>query len=328
MGQAVFIRGAGDVDVLEIADYESRKPGHGEVAVDVAAAGLNRADCLQRRGFYPAPSGSPPDIPGLEFAGTVSALGEGVSSWSIGDRVMGIAGGGGMATSFVTHERTLVAVPDGMSLEQAAAVPEVFFTAYDALFDRGSLAVGETALIHSVGSGVGTAALQIALAAGASVIGTSRTASKLERCGELGLSQPVLVEGGQFAKAVKSHTAGRGADVVLDTIGAAYFEENIRAVAVCGRIVIIGLLGGVTATAPLGPLLAKRVTVVGSVLRSRPLEQKAALTQKFAAHMLPKLADGSLRPIVDDVMPMTKIAEAHQRMERNETFGKLVMAWA
>jgi NADPH:quinone reductase len=327
--RAVRITAPGGVEALEIGEIEVREPGPGEVLVEVAAAGLNRADCLQRRGLYPAPPGAPPDVPGLEFSGRVAAVGEGGSLVAPGDRVMGIAGGGAMATHLVAHERTLVPVPAGLSLEDAAAVPEVFFTAYDALFAQGELALGEIALLHSVGSGVGTAALQLCRVAGARVLGTSRTASKLERCAELGLAarDAILVEEGRFAERVKQATSGAGADVVLDTVGAAYLGENAAAAAERGRIVVVGLLGGVAGEAPLGLMLRRRLTLRGTVLRSRPLEEKAHLSREFARNLVPLFDAGALRPVIDDVLPMESIRDAHARMERNETFGKVVLVW-
>lgn len=321
------MRGAGGTEVLSIAAHEVREPGADEVLVEVAAAGLNRADVLQRRGLYPAPPGVPADVPGLEFAGTVAAVGPGVSDHVVGDRVMGIVGGGAMATHLVVHHRELIPVPASLSLEVAAAIPEVFLTAFDALFVQAGLGLGETVLIHAVGSGVGTAAVQLARAAGARPLGSSRTQDKLDRAGPLGLAAGIVVSDKQFAQRVLQLCGGRGADVILDTVGAAYLEENVRALAPRGRMVVIGLLGGVAGQLPLGLLLARRATVTGSVLRSRPLEEKAALAQRFAAQVVPLFAAGHLAPVVDTVMPMTEVAAAHERMERNETFGKIVLAW-
>lgn len=325
--RAVKIRGAGGVDVLAIEDMEVRAPGPHEVLVDVAAAGLNRADVLQRRGMYPAPPGAIADVPGLEYAGTVAAVGPHVTAARAGDRVMGIVGGGGMATRVVVHERELVPVPRGLSLEQAAAIPEVFFTAYDALFAQGGLRMGETALVHAIASGVGTAALQLAHAAGARVIGTSRTRAKLDRCRALGLEHCVLVEGSTFSDQVSGRAGAGGVQLVIDTVGAAYLEENLRALAPRGRLVILGLLGGAAGPAPLGMILRKRLTVVGSVLRARPLEEKAALATAFAARVVPLFEQGRLKPVIDDILPMSEIAAAHERMEQNRTLGKLVLRW-
>ena len=321
-----MLRGAGDVDVLHIEDVARPVAGTGEVLVEVAAAALNRADCLQRRGLYPAPPGAPRDVPGLELAGVVVEVGAGVLDLVVGDRVMGITAGGAMATHVALHERTLVRVPPSLDLERAAAVPEVFMTAFDA-FAQADLAMGEVALVHAAGSGVGTAAIQLAVHAGARVIGTSRTADKLARCRSLGMADGVVVEGGAFAARVRELTGGRGADVILDCVGAAYLEENVRALAPRGRLVLVGLLGGATGTLPMALLLAARGRIHGTVLRSRPLEEKAVLAQAFARQAVPLLADGRLVPVVDAVMPMTDVREAHRRMERNETFGKIVLAW-
>ncbi|MCA9604274.1 MAG: NAD(P)H-quinone oxidoreductase [Sandaracinaceae bacterium] len=322
--RAVRIRAPGGPEVLELVDVEVPDPGPGQVLVEVAASALNRADLLQRRGLYPAPPGSPLDIPGLEYAGRVAVCGEGVSV-AVGDPVMGITGGGGMATLLRVHERELVPVPEGMPLEQAAAIPEAFMTAFDAMFEQAELAAGERVLVHAVASGVGTAAIQLAASAGARALGTSRTADKLERIDGLAPFTPLHVPDGKFADAARA--AVGGVDVILDLVGGAYLEENLRALAPRGRMVVVGLVGGVAAPMPLGLLLAKRLRVFGSVLRARPLEEKAALAQRFSRLVVPRFASGELRPVVDAVLPMREVAEAHARMERNETVGKLVLSW-
>ncbi len=326
--RAVRIRGRGGVEVLAIERLDVRAPGPDEVLIEVAAAGLNRADLLQRRGLYPAPPGVAEDVPGLEYAGVVADTGDRVTAFARGDRVMGIVGGGAMATHLVAHERELVPVPDGLELDEAAAVPEVFMTAFDALFERGGVEIGHSVLLHAVGSGVGTAAVQLLHAAGARSIGTARTQDKLERCRTLGLDEAVLVRDGEFAAEVERCSGGRGVDVILDTVGAAYLEQNVRVLAEGGRIVIIGLMGGATAKTPLAALLSKRVTIVGSVLRSRPLEQKATLARRFAAQVVPLFESGRLRPVIDQVLPMERVAEAHTLMEQNRNFGKIVLRWA
>lgn len=325
-GTAVRIRGKGDVDVLALDDFEVRAPGPGELLVQVKAAGLNRADLLQRKGFYPAPPGAPADVPGLEYAGTVVALGEGAVSWQLGALVMGIVGGGGMATHIVVHEREAIRVPEGMGLTEAAAIPEVFLTAYDAFLQAG-LCAGELALVHAAGSGVGTAAVQLAATAGAYVVGTSRTADKLEAARALGMHEGIVVEGGRFADKLGALGKGRLADVILDGVGAAYLAENAKALALRGRLVVIGLLGGATAEMPLGDFLRKRLTLIGTVLRSRPLEEKALLAQRFAREVVPRFERGALKPVIDMVLPMRDVREAHRRMEQNESFGKIVLAW-
>ena len=324
--KAIRIREPGGPEVLELGEVEIPKPGASQVLVDVAAAGLNRADCLQRRGFYPAPPGVPPDVPGLELAGVVEAVGSSVTAWKPGDRVMGIVGGGAMATRVVTEAAELMPVPESMSLDEAAAVPEVFLTAYDAIVLQGGLQAGQSVLFHAVASGIGTAGIQLASVLGASSIGTSRTADKLPRCAELGLTHAVLVEDGQFADAVTAF-APKGVNVILDTVGAAYMPQNVKVIAKQGRIIVIGLMGGVKGELNLGALLAKRASIHGSVLRSRSPAEKAALTESFADAMLDKLATKELAPVIDATLPMSEIQDAHRRMDANETFGKLVLSW-
>jgi putative PIG3 family NAD(P)H quinone oxidoreductase len=324
--KAILIREPGGPEVLELGEIELPNPEPSQVMVEVAAAGLNRADCLQRRGFYPAPPGVPADVPGLEFAGVVESVGDAISAWKPGDRVMGIVGGGSMATRVVTEAAELMPVPKELSLEQAAAVPEVFLTAYDAIVLQGGLRAGQMVLLHAVASGVGTAAIQIASALGATTVGTSRTAHKLPRCTELGLTHAVLVEEGQFADTVLA-AVPEGANVVLDTIGAAYLSQNVKVLAKKGRIIVIGLMGGVKGELPLGALLAKRASIHGSVLRSRSAAEKAELTKSFTEEMLGRFAAGELKPIIDEVLPIGNVQAAHTRMDANETFGKLVLSW-
>ena len=321
--QAVCISGKGGVETLSLGTLQVPEPGPNELLVHVAAAGLNRADVLQRKGFYPAPPGSPAHVPGLEYAGYVERVGDGVTEFVRGDAVMGIVGGGAMATHLVVHAREALRVPQGISIEQAAAIPEVFLTAYDALFGQAQLGMGEHVLLHAVGSGVGTAALQLAVAVGAHVTGTARSQDKLERCRALGLHEGLLVQDNNFA----SRIPPRGCDVILDTVGAAYLAENIKALAPKGRLVVVGLLGGAAAELPLGLLLAKRAHVIGTVLRSRALEEKASLTRAFEHHALPLFAAGKLKPIVDAVLPMSEVRAAHTRMESNQSFGKIILRW-
>lgn len=329
LARAVLIDGKGDVDVLRIGELDVREPGPGEILVEIAAAGLNRADLLQRRGFYPAPKGVPHNVPGLEYAGTVAKLGHGVSEFAVGDRVMGIVAGAGMASAIVVHAREALRVPAGMSLSDAAAIPEVFLTAYDALFLQGGIGPGHDVLLHAVGSGIGTAALQLARAVSAHPIGTSRTRDKLGRCKAFGLAEDdaILVEDKRFAEAVGKRTGGRGADLILDTVGAAYLAENVNALASRGTLVVIGLLAGAAGELALGALLAKRARVIGSVLRSRPLEEKAELAQRFSHEVLPLFERKILAPVVDSVLPMADVREAHRRLEANDSFGKLVLQW-
>jgi putative PIG3 family NAD(P)H quinone oxidoreductase len=324
--KAIRIREHGGPEVLALGEIDVPSPGASEVVVEVAAAGLNRADCLQRRGFYPAPPGVPPDVPGLEFAGVVESVGDEVDSWRPGDRVMGIVGGGAMATRVRTEAAELMRVPQALSLAQAAAVPEVFLTAYDALVLQGDLASGQAVLLHAVASGVGTAGIQLATVLGATSVGTSRSAHKLPRCTELGLTHAVLVEDGQFADTILAAVPG-GVDVILDTVGAAYLAQNIKVIAKKGRIIVIGLMGGVKGELSLGVLLAKRASIHGSVLRSRSSIEKAELTRAFTDDMLGRFEAGELHPIIDDTLPMSDVQDAHRRMDANETFGKLVLTW-
>ncbi|MDQ3032988.1 MAG: NAD(P)H-quinone oxidoreductase [Myxococcota bacterium] len=327
--RAVVIERPGEVDVLSLAEREVRAPGPGEILVRVEAAGLNRADVLQRRGRYPAPPGAPPDVPGLEYAGHVESIGAGVLDWQPRERVMGIVAGGGMSTHVVVHAREAMPVPACLSIEEAAAIPEVFLTAWDALFLQAGMRAGQVVLLHAAGSGIGTAAMQLARAVSATPVGTSRSASKLERCAELGLAHAIEVRASgepEFAAELERRT-GRLADVILDTVGAAYLAENVRALAPQGSIVVIGLLGGASATLALGGLLAKRARIQGTVLRARPLEQKAALAQTFAREALPLFESGVLRPVIGEVMPMHAIQDAHRAMETDATFGKIVMRW-
>jgi NADPH:quinone reductase-like Zn-dependent oxidoreductase len=232
-----------------------------------------------------------------------------------------------MATHLLAHELELIPVPEKLTLEHAAAIPEVYLTAYDALFLQAGLCLGNTALLHSVGSGVGTAAVQLCRCAGVRTLGTARSRDKLQRAAKLGLDAGILVEAGKFADAVMQQSSGRGADVILDTVGAAYLKENLSALARRGRVVVIGLLGGASGELPLGALLDKRASLIGTVLRSRTLEEKAALAQSFARQVVPLFADGRLAPVIDDVLPFEQVAAAHQRMEENRNFGKLVLRW-
>ncbi len=325
--KAIVFTGAGGPEVVEVREVPDPAPQRGEVLVRVRAAGLNRADLLQRLGRYPPPPGVREDIPGLELAGEVARCGEGVTAWKPGDRVMAISAGEAQAELAVVHERMLLRVPDGLSFEEAGALPEAGITSHDALFTLGGLRPGWPVLVHAVGSGISTAAMQVAKAAGATVIGTSRTADKLERAGALGLDHGILLgrEAPRFADEVKRLTGGRGVPLVLDFVGAPYLAENLAALAVGGRVVVVGVLGGARAELDLGAQMRLRATVVGTVLRPRPLEEKVAATQAFAREVLPLVASGKVKPVVDAAMPMARAREAHARMERNETFGKLVL---
>lgn len=310
------------VEPLSLRPVEAR-----EIVVEVAASALNRADLLQRRGLYPAPPGVPSDVPGLEYAGVVAARGASARRFELGARVMGIAGGGGMARHLITDEREAIPVPKRLSLQEAAAIPEVFLTAHDALFSQAELQSGEHVLIHAAASGVGTAAIQLARAAGAIPSGTSRSPGKLDRARKLGLEHGIVPEDGAFAGTFLERNGGRSADVILDAIGAAYFEQNLSVLASRGRLVIIGLMGGTSAELPLGLLLGRRLRIFGTVLRSRSLEEKITVAERFCEEALGWLEQGTIEPVVDAVYPMASAAEAFGRLERNESFGKLVLSW-
>lgn len=325
--RAIRIREPGGLEVLEMHEIVEPEPGVGEIRVAVRAFGLNRADLLQRRGLYPPPPDAPKDIPGLELAGEVEALGPGTYRFEPGDRVMGVVSGGAYAEKLVLHERAALRVPASMEWPIAAAIPEAFLTAFDALILQAELKPGEWVLIHAVGSGVGTAALQIAKMLGARVIGTSRSGDKLSRCSALGLDAGLALKEPLFAEEVRSLTGGAGADVVLDLVGGSYLEENVAAMAPKGRQIVVGLMAGNFATLPLGLLLARRLTVRGTVLRSRPLEEKIALAQAFERQMLPQFEAGRLRPVIDTILPAGDVRRAHERLEANATFGKIVLAW-
>lgn len=324
--KAVVIAGKGGPEVLEVREIPTPAPGGEQVRIRVRACGLNRADLLQARGLYPAPPGAPADVPGLEFAGEVEALGPAaVGQVEVGDRVFGIVAGGAQAECLITHPRLLVKIPPELDFEAAAAVPEAFITAHDALTTRGGLAPGERVLIHAAGSGVGTAAVQIARAMGCFVLGTSRTAEKLERAKELGLDAGILNPRGEFADEVRRLTGGKGVEVVLDVLGGKALAENMAALASRGRLVFVGLLTGAKAEIDLGLALAKRLTMVGTVLRSRPLEEKIAATRAFANQVVPWLERGTVKPIVDSSFAMKDVRAAYERLASNQGFGKVIL---
>jgi putative PIG3 family NAD(P)H quinone oxidoreductase len=324
--KAIRIREPGGPEVLELCEVAAVRPGLGEIVVRVAASGLNRADLLQRMGRYPAPAGAPADIPGLEYSGVVEAVGRGVSAWVPGDRVMGIVGGGGYAELTVTHERTAVRVPVGLDTVSAGAVPEVFMTAYDALFRQAGLSAGETVLIHAVGSGVGTAAVQLARRAGARTLGTSRTPDKLARAAELGLDAAIPGDEA-WPERVRELTGGRGVDVILDLVGGPYLPGNLSVMATLARQVVVGVPGGSVSEIDLRALMGRRASIRGTVVRARPLEEKAALARQFESRVVPGLEDGSLRPVVHETFRPEDVGKAHGAMERNENFGKLLIVW-
>lgn len=323
--KAIVIARAGGPDALEWRDVPEPVAGPDEVIVRIRATALNRADVLQRRGLYPAPPGAPQEIPGLEFAGEVLETGARTTSLRPGDRVMGIVGGGAHAERVAIHERLCLRIPPGLGWDQAAAVPEAYLTAYDALFVRGRLHPGESVLVQAAGSGVGTAACRIALQSGARVLATSRSAGKRARLSALGVDAILDPAEDDPAGRIRLAAGGDGVDLAIDFVGAAALALHLESLAVRGRLVIVGTLGGSKTEIDLGIVLRKRLTIVGTVLRARPIEERIALTQTFGRTILPLLAAGRLAPDVDRVLPLRDAAEAHALMERNENFGKIVL---
>lgn len=315
---------------IELRDLPLPEPELGQVRVRVQACGVNRADLLQRLGGYPAPPDAPADVPGLEIAGVVDALGPGAREWNVGDRVFGVVGGGAAAEAVVVHARTLARIPDDVDFIEAAAVPEAFVTAYDALVTQAGLSAGESVLVHAAGSGVGTAAVQIARAIGARPFGTARTKEKLARAEALGLVGafvPARAADGapSFASDVRRATEGKGVDVVLELVGGAYVPESLASLSDRGRLVLVGLLAGSRADVDLGVVLRKRLHVFGTVLRSRPLEEKILAARLLERHIAPLVASGALRPIVDRVFSLDRIADAYDVVARGDLFGKVVL---
>lgn len=340
--RAIRIREPGGPEVLELATVPDAEPGPGEALVRVRAAGVNRADLLQRAGRYPAPKGSPPDIPGLEFAGEVVGFGSDAgratedlarSTHPVGSRVMGIVGGGAYGELVTVPVEHLMRVPASLSWIEAGAIPEVFLTAADALFLRGFLIAGERVLVHSAGGGVGTAAIQLARVAGAAGIAGTASAGKIARIREAGLplDLPVDYTTEDFRAAVGEWTDGRGVEVILDTVGGPYWDANVASLTTLGRLVIVGVMGGSTVEVDLRSLMTRRASVVGTVLRARPIEEKTLLSNLFTERFLHLFEGGgpdgapALVPIVDSVVSLERAAEAHRAMAENRNFGKIVL---
>ncbi|MGA1361705.1 MAG: NAD(P)H-quinone oxidoreductase [Ilumatobacteraceae bacterium] len=325
--KAVVLTEHGGPEVLVIREVPDPVPGPEEVLVRVHATALNRADLLQRMGMYPNPFPSEAEIPGLEFAGTVESCGPRVTMWQPGDAVMGIVSGGAYAEKLTVHERQAFAVPVGMHLSRAAAIPEVFITAWDALVVQGGLTAGRWAMVHAGASGVGTAAIQICRAIGARVIVTC-SAGKVEACRALGADVVVDYGSQDFVEAARDATGGAGVDVILDVIGGDYVERNVASLAVKGRIIQVGVMAGKPVPFNVGALLAKRASITGTVLRARPLEEKIAVSRRFAAEMLPLFDNGTLEPVIDCQYRIGDIAIAHELMASNANVGKIVVVVA
>jgi putative PIG3 family NAD(P)H quinone oxidoreductase len=314
--------GAGGNEVVTVEERPDPVPGPEDVLVQALYAGLNPADIAQREGRYPAPPGSPPDVPGLEVAGTVVAVGERVSSWRAGERVFGLVGGGGLADRVVVHERCVARVPDALDEQAAAATVEAFVTAHDAAFTQAGLRPGETLLVHGGAGGVGSAAVQLGVATGARVLATVRSDAAGKVVAELGAA--ALPDEG-FADLVLEATDGAGADVVLELVGGAHFPGNLEALARQGRIAIVSVAAGNEVGLPLLTLMVKRATLFGTVLRSRPLEQKAAAVRAFEREVVPLLAGGRVRPLVDSVFPAADAAAAFDRLAGPGKAGKVLL---
>jgi NADPH:quinone reductase len=326
--KAIIIASFGGVEGLEIRDVpDAPAPTLDRVRVRVRAAGLNRADILQRLGRYPAPPGYPQEIPGIEFAGEVVEIGNDVRQWKAGDRVFGIIGGGGQAEYVTVPANHLAPIPSNLDWAQAAAIPEVFMTAHDALFTQCGLTIGDRVLIHAAGSGVGTAAVQLVRAAGGVAYGTSRTADKLEKAKAFGLTESFVASGepGKISEAVKQWTDGGGVEIVLDLVGAAYLKANLDSLGIRGRLIFVGTTSGSKAEMDYSITMSKRLRIMGTSLRTRSLEEKATATRLFAEQVVPLLASGVVQPVIDRVFSMKEVRAAHERIESNETFGKVVL---
>lgn len=323
--RAAVITRPGGPEVLEIREVDRPTIAPDGVLVRVRASAINRADLMQRRGAYPAPPGSPRDIPGIEYAGEVAEVGEAVSGFQRGDRVFGIAGGGAQAEFIAVPATTVARIPGALSWTDAGAVPEAYITAHDAMVTQGGLGPGMRVLIHAVGSGVGMAAVQVARAVGAVPYGTSRTADKIERAAAYGLERGVTVRDAADLSAATHDWAPNGFDVVLDLVGGEYTPASIELLATRGRLMLVGLVAGATATMDLRRVLSRRVSVIGTMLRGRTVDEKAAATTAFVRDLSHGFESSALRAVVDRVFTLDELADAHRRVESNETFGKVVV---
>jgi putative PIG3 family NAD(P)H quinone oxidoreductase len=324
MKAVVFARPGGP-EVLELRDVAPPEPGPGEVLIDVGATALNRADLLQRRGLYPAPPGAS-ELLGLECAGVVASLGPGTSASRAGDRVMALLAGGGYAERVSVPELQTLPIPRGLDVPSAAAIPEAFLTAYEALFNVARLAPTEWVLVHAAAGGVGSAAVQLAKASGARVVATTSGGEKGKLAEALGADRVVDYRSEDFAAAALEATSGKGVDVVVDFVGSAYADAHSRCLAAGGRHVVLGLLGGAKASLDLGRLLMKRHSIAGVVMRTRSLADKAAIVEGFRRRFLPLFETGRLRPVVDRIYALSDVRLAHERMEANLNLGKIVLS--
>lgn len=322
--QAITFTTPGGPEVLHLATVPDPVPTAEQIVVRVRATALNRADTLQRRGLYPPPPGES-EILGLELAAEVESVGSAVKDIAPRDRVFGLVGGGGYAEKAVIDARMAMPIPPSWSFVQAAAIPEVFFTAQETLFTLGNLQKSETVLIHAAASGVGTAGIQMAREIGARVLVTAGSEEKIRRCLELGATAGCNYKERDFAEWIKEVTKGQGVDLIQDFIGAGYWNQNLQSLKTGGRLVLVGLMGGVKVEANLQLIMAKRLQILGSVLRSRPLADKIDITQRFRSHWLPLLASGRIQPVIDRTFPLVQAGDAHRYMEENRNFGKIVL---
>ena len=322
--KAITIPVPGDADALVLDDVPVPEIGPTDVLVTVAAAGVNRADLMQRQGFYDPPPGASP-YPGLEVSGTVAAVGEQVEGWSVGDEVCALLSGGGYAEQVAVPSGQLLPVPAGVSLRDAAALPEVVSTVWSNVFLTASLQTGQTLLVHGGSSGIGTMAIQLAREVGAHVAVTAGSAAKLEACRELGAEILVNYREQDFVEVLREHTGGAGADVILDNMGAKYLARNVDALATGGRLVVIGLQGGTRAEVDLGVLLRKRAAVIATSLRARPAAEKATIVAAVREHVWPLIESGRVRPIVHGTYPLAAAADAHRELEASSHIGKVLL---
>jgi putative PIG3 family NAD(P)H quinone oxidoreductase len=322
--RAAITSGAGGPDVLSVAELPDPEPGPGEVAIAVAATAVNRADLLQRQGFYPPPPGAS-EVIGLECSGTVAALGEGVTDWEVGDEVCALLAGGGYAERVVVPAGQVMPVPAGVDLVTAAAIPEVACTVWSNVFMVAGLRPGEHFLVHGGAGGIGTFAIQLAARLGARGYTTGGTPEKLAACAELGAEVTINYRDEDFVEVVRQRSDGHGADVILDNMGAKYLDRNLDALATEGRLVVIGMQGGSKGELDLGKLLRKRGAVIATSLRARPVDEKSAICAAVVEHVWPLVADGLVRPVVHGTMPLAEVAAAHALMESGDHMGKIVL---
>ncbi|MCZ6728164.1 MAG: NAD(P)H-quinone oxidoreductase [SAR324 cluster bacterium] len=323
--KAVIQSGNGGPQVLQLGEAADPEPGPGQLLVKVRATALNRADTMQRKGMYPPPKGES-EILGLELAGEVEAWGDGVEGFSKGQGVFGLVGGGGYAQYALIDKDMAMPIPDGWSFAEAAAVPEVYFTANETVFVLGNLQPGEAVLIHAGGSGVGTAAIQMAHHIGAKVYFTAGSQDKIERATALGADAGINYKTHDFAEEIKRLTGGEGVDVVEDFLGASYLSRNLSVLRPGGRLILVALMGGAKCEVDLSTVMRKRLQVFGSVMRSRSLEDKRAITARFQQRWLPPLIEGKIKPVIDSVFPLEEVVAAHEAMEANKNFGKIILS--